>query len=119
MRRRGLAFALIFIFALGVFVSGGIYLWAAARAYTLTGEVYLGERGDASGLGLTQEAVLSRHLDWQTDYDAGSGGAETGASWSLARREIGEEAAPPSLTLEGVGFEYSEPESPPSVYGIP
>ena len=31
MRRRGLAFALIFIFALGVFVSGGIYLWAAAR----------------------------------------------------------------------------------------
>lgn len=108
MRRRGLAFALIFIFALGVFVSGGIYLWAAARAYTLTGEVYLGERGDASGLGFTQETVLSRHLDWQTDYDAGSGGAETGASWSLARREIGEEAAPPSLTLEGVGFEYSE-----------
>ena len=66
-------FALLAVLALAVLAAGNLLLWPQRNDLKLDGEVLYGERADAAGVRLSYDRELESHLNWNIDYDFGTG----------------------------------------------
>ena len=95
MKRRFYIFTALAALAAAVCISMNGWLIASADGFAVTGELMLGERDEAEGIGVAYSAALTSGMNMHyaveidTVYDAGTGGSESSGRWrtGLERHE--------------------------------
>lgn len=82
MKHKFAAAAVLFLFAMALYVGASAYMLSVQAAPCFTGESVYGDASAAEGVTVMQRGALDRHITWELGYDAGQMSGESEDGWS-------------------------------------